>query len=157
MDFIVFCTLDNVALILNWTLGAYLIKSKELVFSFPVKKSWLFSVHCMLCVLFNAMIYRSPEYLRKREWGSDDICFVVLLWNLWSGVIVSVYLILITECNLQLQLHELMETLSSTEPHYIRCIKPNSVLKPGIFENTNVLQQLRCSVRKISHTFLPKF
>ncbi|TVU35329.1 hypothetical protein EJB05_17214 [Eragrostis curvula] len=45
----------------------------------------------------------------------------------------------------KLQLHELMETLSSTEPHYIRCIKPNSVLKPAIFENTNVLQQLRCS------------
>jgi myosin V len=68
-----------------------------------------------------------------------------------------VYLILVIECNLQIQLHELMETLSSTEPHYIRCIKPNSVLKPGIFENTNVLQQLRCSVRKISHTSLPNF
>ncbi|XP_051225687.1 myosin-17 isoform X1 [Lolium perenne] len=45
----------------------------------------------------------------------------------------------------KMQLHELMETLSSTEPHYIRCVKPNSVLKPAIFENTNVLQQLRCS------------
>ncbi|KAK4410989.1 Myosin-12 [Sesamum angolense] len=38
----------------------------------------------------------------------------------------------------------LMETLSTTEPHYIRCVKPNSVLKPGIFENFNVLNQLRC-------------
>ncbi|XP_010231102.1 myosin-11 isoform X2 [Brachypodium distachyon] len=43
------------------------------------------------------------------------------------------------------QLHELMETLSSTEPHYIRCIKPNNLLKPATFENINVLQQLRCS------------
>ncbi|KAF8727395.1 hypothetical protein HU200_019000 [Digitaria exilis] len=43
------------------------------------------------------------------------------------------------------QLQELMETLSSTEPHYIRCIKPNNTLKPPTFENTNVLQQLRCS------------
>ncbi|KAG8086217.1 hypothetical protein GUJ93_ZPchr0010g8727 [Zizania palustris] len=43
------------------------------------------------------------------------------------------------------QLHELMETLSSTEPHYIRCIKPNNLLKPATFENTNVLHQLRCS------------
>ncbi|RWW24878.1 hypothetical protein GW17_00010809 [Ensete ventricosum] len=25
-----------------------------------------------------------------------------------------------------------------------RCVKPNSVLKPGIFENVNVLNQLRC-------------
>lgn len=42
------------------------------------------------------------------------------------------------------QLQALMETLSTTEPHYIRCVKPNSVLKPGIFENFNVLNQLRC-------------
>lgn len=39
-----------------------------------------------------------------------------------------------------------METLSTTEPHYIRCVKPNAVLKPGIFENFNVLNQLRCGV-----------
>ncbi|KAJ8754564.1 hypothetical protein K2173_005725 [Erythroxylum novogranatense] len=42
------------------------------------------------------------------------------------------------------QLCALLETLSATEPHYIRCVKPNNVLKPYIFENTNVLQQLRC-------------
>ncbi|KAL9660447.1 hypothetical protein QQ045_025262 [Rhodiola kirilowii] len=42
------------------------------------------------------------------------------------------------------QLHTLMETLSATEPHYVRCVKPNNVLKPGIFENKNVIQQLRC-------------
>ncbi|XP_073274635.1 myosin-12 isoform X2 [Primulina huaijiensis] len=42
------------------------------------------------------------------------------------------------------QLQALMETLSTTEPHYIRCVKPNTVLKPGIFENFNVLNQLRC-------------
>eukprot|EP01018_Ginkgo_biloba_P031563 Gb_12711 [translate_table: standard] len=42
------------------------------------------------------------------------------------------------------QLQSLVETLSSTEPHYIRCVKPNNILKPGIFENSNVLQQLRC-------------
>ncbi|CAA7059029.1 unnamed protein product [Microthlaspi erraticum] len=44
----------------------------------------------------------------------------------------------------KLQLQSLMETLSSTEPHYIRCVKPNNVLKPAIFENVNVIQQLRC-------------
>ncbi|CAM0954276.1 unnamed protein product [Alopecurus aequalis] len=69
------------------------------------------------------------------------------------------------------QLHELMETLSSTEPHYIRCIKPNNLLKPATFENFNVLQQLRCSgvleairiscagypTRKLFHDFLHRF
>ncbi|KAK2645287.1 hypothetical protein Ddye_020482 [Dipteronia dyeriana] len=44
----------------------------------------------------------------------------------------------------KLQLQSLMETLNSTEPHYIRCVKPNNVLKPAIFENANIIQQLRC-------------
>lgn len=46
----------------------------------------------------------------------------------------------------QLQLQSLMETLNSTEPHYIRCVKPNNVLKPAIFENANIIQQLHCGV-----------
>ncbi|XP_058105594.1 myosin-9-like isoform X2 [Magnolia sinica] len=44
----------------------------------------------------------------------------------------------------KLQLQSLMETLNSTEPHYVRCVKPNNVLKPSVFENVNVMQQLRC-------------
>ncbi|XVE89949.1 hypothetical protein DITRI_Ditri20bG0037300 [Diplodiscus trichospermus] len=44
----------------------------------------------------------------------------------------------------KLQLQQLMETLNSTEPHYIRCVKPNNLLKPAIFENQNIMQQLRC-------------
>ncbi|KAL7216877.1 hypothetical protein ACSBR1_028742 [Camellia fascicularis] len=44
------------------------------------------------------------------------------------------------------QLQQLLETLSSTEPRYIRCVKPNNLLKPAIFENSNVLQ-LRCGER----------
>ncbi|KAI8553406.1 hypothetical protein RHMOL_Rhmol05G0013600 [Rhododendron molle] len=44
----------------------------------------------------------------------------------------------------KLQLHSLMDILSSTEPHYIRCVKPNNVLKPAILENLNIIQQLRC-------------
>ncbi|KAK4356924.1 hypothetical protein RND71_022534 [Anisodus tanguticus] len=42
------------------------------------------------------------------------------------------------------QLQSLLETLNATEPHYVRCVKPNNLLKPEIFENQNVLQQLRC-------------
>lgn len=47
---------------------------------------------------------------------------------------------------MQLQLQQLMETLNATEPHYIRCVKPNNLLKPAIFENANIMQQLRCGV-----------
>nr|CAB3467583.1 unnamed protein product [Digitaria exilis] len=49
------------------------------------------------------------------------------------------------------QLQALMDTLNSTEPHYIRCVKPNNVLKPAIFENVNVMQQLRCGARYRCH------
>ncbi|XP_021676853.2 myosin-15 isoform X1 [Hevea brasiliensis] len=42
------------------------------------------------------------------------------------------------------QLQALMETLNSTEPHYIRCVKPNSFNRPQKFENTSILHQLRC-------------
>lgn len=55
---------------------------------------------------------------------------------------------------IQQQLQSLLETLSATEPHYVRCIKPNNLLKPSIFENGNVLQQLRCGVRDILLYFL---
>ncbi|KAD0611557.1 hypothetical protein E3N88_43986 [Mikania micrantha] len=44
----------------------------------------------------------------------------------------------------KLQLQQLMETLNATEPHYVRCVKPNNKLKPAIFENINIMQQLRC-------------
>jgi len=42
------------------------------------------------------------------------------------------------------QLADLMTQLHAMEPHYIRCIKPNSVNKPALFENKNSLHQLRC-------------
>ncbi|KAK8513690.1 hypothetical protein V6N13_002418 [Hibiscus sabdariffa] len=42
------------------------------------------------------------------------------------------------------QLQTLMETLNSTEPHYIRCVKPNSLNRPQKFENLSILHQLRC-------------
>ena len=42
------------------------------------------------------------------------------------------------------QLSELMISLQEMEPHYIRCIKPNKSSVPMEFENSSVLQQLRC-------------
>lgn len=50
---------------------------------------------------------------------------------------------------MQLQLQKLMDTLNSTQPHYIRCVKPNNTLEPGVFDGTSVMQQLRSGVSKI--------
>jgi len=47
---------------------------------------------------------------------------------------------------LQQQLQALMETLNTTEPHYIRCVKPSSLNRPQKFENNSVIHQLRCGV-----------
>ncbi|KAL3497415.1 hypothetical protein ACH5RR_040147 [Cinchona calisaya] len=69
------------------------------------------------------------------------------------------------------QLQALMETLSSTEPHYIRCVKPNSLNRPQKFENQSILHQLRCGgvleavrislagypTRKTYHEFVDRF
>jgi myosin-5 len=44
-----------------------------------------------------------------------------------------------------MQLSNLMATLTMTEPHYIKCIKPNNVKAPGGFSPHLVLQQLNYS------------
>lgn len=41
------------------------------------------------------------------------------------------------------QLDSLMETIKSKHPHFIRCIKPNSMKVASIFDSNMVLQQLR--------------
>ena len=43
------------------------------------------------------------------------------------------------------QLASLMKTLDETRPQFVRCIKPNAQKKPGIFEPTLCLEQLRYS------------
>ncbi|GBG65534.1 hypothetical protein CBR_g51126 [Chara braunii] len=45
----------------------------------------------------------------------------------------------------KLQLQALMETLSTTQPHYVRCVKPNTEQLAQQFDFGFVLQQLRCS------------
>ncbi|PWA66516.1 myosin-12 [Artemisia annua] len=37
-----------------------------------------------------------------------------------------------------------MEILNIAKPHYVRCVKPKTTLKAGIFEDYNILNQLRC-------------
>jgi myosin heavy subunit len=58
------------------------------------------------------------------------------------------------------QLNNLMATLESTEPHYVRCIKPNSVKKPGVIDPVLILEQLRysgifeaCEIRRHGYPF----
>ena len=41
------------------------------------------------------------------------------------------------------QLGDLMQTLNATEPHYIRCVKPNSSKSPMAFEGQMSLEQLQ--------------
>merc|ERR1712152_18068 len=43
------------------------------------------------------------------------------------------------------QLAELMHTLHSTEPHFIRCIVPNTHKQPGAVEPELIMHQLTCN------------
>ena len=43
------------------------------------------------------------------------------------------------------QLTQLMDNLSKTYPHFVRCILPNSEKKPNVFNDKVVLEQLRCN------------
>eukprot|EP00946_MAST-07B_sp_MAST-7B-sp1_P004575 g4575.t1 len=45
----------------------------------------------------------------------------------------------------RLQLIDLMNKISSASPHYIRCIKPNPLKRPRVFDARSTLAQLRCS------------
>lgn len=53
------------------------------------------------------------------------------------------------------QLGELMSQLLTMEPHYVRCVKPNGLNQPGLFENTNALHQLRCGGAVLISSTLP--
>lgn len=57
------------------------------------------------------------------------------------------------------QLNKLMQRLDNTAPHFIRCIKPNRVQLPNIFEQDLVMHQLRCcgvlEVVRISRSGFP--
>lgn len=43
------------------------------------------------------------------------------------------------------QLFELMDRLGKTNPHFIRCIRPNDAQKPLTFDKSSVIRQLRYS------------
>jgi len=43
------------------------------------------------------------------------------------------------------QLHSLRRKIDETSPHYIRCLKPNNLLAPDIFDAALIADQLRCA------------
>jgi myosin heavy subunit len=45
----------------------------------------------------------------------------------------------------KLQLNELLDCLNDTNPSYIRCVKPNAVKKPLIFDSVDIMRQLKCA------------
>ena len=49
-----------------------------------------------------------------------------------------------TSTKFQVQLHSLVRTISQTSAHYIRCIKPNAVMRSDTFDRRLVVRQLRC-------------
>ena len=53
------------------------------------------------------------------------------------------------------QLAKLMEVLRQTEPHFIRCIKPNPQKRPRDFQGAMVLEQLRCECNALRTTGRP--
>lgn len=44
-----------------------------------------------------------------------------------------------------LSLKQLMREIATTHPYFVRCLKPNNTLKPGDFNSSMVLRQLKCS------------
>lgn len=90
--------------------------------------------------------------------GKDNLlgwlAFAYLMtWQMLKGMVYGV--MMYVNAHVQQQLGALMETLNTTEPHYIRCVKPNMLNKPGRFENQNVIQQLRCGVSLIAFDKFP--
>ena len=45
-------------------------------------------------------------------------------------------------------LEELIKTIETTKPHYVRCIKPNEERSPSAFDERLTLQQLKCMLAR---------
>eukprot|EP00850_Spirogloea_muscicola_P014538 SM000105S13883 [mRNA] locus=s105:253694:266157:- [translate_table: standard] len=76
--------------------------------------------------------------------GNSSCPFVASIFPLANDTSTSSYKFSSLGTRFKQQLAALMETLKTTQPHYIRCVKPNIKNSPSLFEHRNVLQQLRC-------------
>ncbi|KAK7232890.1 myosin [Aureococcus anophagefferens] len=66
--------------------------------------------------------------------------------------------------NFRGQLRDLVDALNACEPHFVRCIKPNSVKQPRVFTAPMVQSQMRCAgvlevckIRRAGFPFRSKF
>ncbi|KAI9989731.1 hypothetical protein PInf_020018 [Phytophthora infestans] len=82
----------------------------------------------------NAAGNSSPRNGRTESRGSDGT-------RRRSGGIMSSTVV----AQFKSQLSSLLEVLNATEPHFIRCIKPNDQASASQFERKRLLEQLRCS------------
>ncbi|XP_068277030.1 unconventional myosin-Vb-like [Nyctibius grandis] len=81
--------------------------------------------------------HKSNKSISRQAWGAPQVpgC------SCWPSPRLS--------CPSQFKssLNRLMETLGSTTPHYIRCIKPNDGKQPFVFDSRRAVEQLRaCGV-----------
>ena len=95
-------------------------------------------------------------------WCEDYQLLPLSLWTFDASFLSSIIfwlLIIYMDLFVQGQLFQLMQRLGNTTPHFIRCIKPNNVQSPGLYEQGLVLQQLRCcgvlEVVRISRSGFP--
>uniref|UniRef100_A0A7N6C4N8 Methyl-CpG binding domain protein 3b n=1 Tax=Anabas testudineus TaxID=64144 RepID=A0A7N6C4N8_ANATE len=71
----------------------------------------------------------------------------ILSWWLSCSSSRKMLLLWPTEVFFRQSLQMLMDTLNSTTPHYVRCIKPNDFKEPFVFDPKRTVQQLRaCGV-----------
>uniref|UniRef100_A0A8C4EJF6 Methyl-CpG binding domain protein 3b n=1 Tax=Dicentrarchus labrax TaxID=13489 RepID=A0A8C4EJF6_DICLA len=82
--------------------------------------------------------YECDGFLDKNR----DTVFEELINILKASQVHTYYLL-----NFRQSLQMLMDTLNSTTPHYVRCIKPNDLKEPFLFDPRRTVQQLRaCGV-----------
>ncbi|XP_062455597.1 myosin-IIIb-like isoform X2 [Rhea pennata] len=116
----------------QYTAGGFLEKNRD---TLPANVRGLFinSVTPLLSVLFTATISRTgtlmPHVKTKVIPGADD------KFNSTRKQSVG--------AQFRHSLMVLMERMYSANPHFVRCIKPNSQKEPGVVDSQVVLQQLR--------------
>ncbi|NXH29851.1 MYO3B protein, partial [Myiagra hebetior] len=97
-----------------------------------VRGLFISSVTPLLSVLFTGK--KLYPVVRKQSL-LQDVAHLAVLWL--DGLLIFLL------CPCQHSLMVLMEKMYSANPHFVRCIKPNSQKEPGVLDNQVVLLQLR--------------
>lgn len=124
---------------------------------------WCSSHACLLLRPAGAVTYKTDNFLSKNRdfvvaehqalLGASSAPFVRGLFppdeDGGAGKAQSSYRFSSVGSRFKRQLGDLMDALHRMEPHYIRCIKPNSFNRPMDFENMNVLHQVGVGARGV--------